>query len=151
MAIRTTFLAWGLGLLLTLSADLVSAQQFERVGDYQIHYSAVNTSFLTPEVAAAYDIQRSQVQALLSISVRQELDDGSTRAVNATVNGQVSNLAGQIQELSFRTVREDEAIYHLATFRIQEDEALRFNLDVTYDRNQEPANISFMQRFYFDR
>ncbi|GGX85461.1 hypothetical protein GCM10007160_11090 [Litchfieldella qijiaojingensis] len=151
MATRSTFLAWGLGLLLMLSAGLVSAQQFEQVGNYQIHYSAVNTSFLPADVAAAYDIQRSQIQALLNISVREELEDGSTRPVNATVNGNVGNLAGQLQSLSFRTVRDDDAIYHLATFRIQEDEPMRFNLNVTYDRNQEPASINFVQRFYIDR
>lgn len=148
---KNTFAVWGLGLLLILSAGLVRAQQLEQVDNYQIHYSAVNTSFLTPEVAASYDIQRSEVQALLNISVREELEDGSTRPVNATINGNVRNLAGQIRELSFRTVHDGDAIYHLATFRIQEDEPMRFDLDVTYDRNREPTNISFVQRFYIDR
>ncbi|MFC3285564.1 DUF4426 domain-containing protein [Litchfieldella rifensis] len=148
---RNAFVVWSLGLLLILVAGLGRAQQFEQVGDYQIHYSAVNTSFLTPEVAATYDIQRSQVQALLTISVREELEDGSTRPVNATVNGNVRNLAGQIRKLSFRTVHDGDAIYHLATFRIQEDGPMRFDLDVTYDRNREPANLNFAQRFYIDR
>ncbi|MBF8224229.1 MULTISPECIES: DUF4426 domain-containing protein [Halomonadaceae] len=138
-------------LLLWLGASAAQAQQFERVGNYQIHYNAINTSFLTPEVAAAHNIQRSQVMALLNVSVLEEQEDGTTRPVNAWVNGRVSNLAGQLQNLSFRTVRDGEAIYHLATFRIQEDEPMRFELEVSYDRNADPAQVGFMQRFYIDR
>ncbi|QJQ96495.1 MULTISPECIES: DUF4426 domain-containing protein [Halomonadaceae] len=139
-------LGWGL-----LMAGTSQAQQYDQVGNYQIHYNAVNTSFLTPEIAAAHNIQRSQVQALLNVSVREELEDGTTRAVNAMVNGSVGNLAGQSQPLSFRTVRDGDSIYHLTTFRIQEDEPMRFDLDVTYDRNREPASVNFIQRFYIDR
>lgn len=147
--------AWLLGLALLVGAGLgaavAQAEQFERIGRYQIHYNAVSTSFLTPEVAAANGIQRSRVQALLNVSVREEQDDGSTRPVSATVEGRVGNLAGQSQPLSFRTVREDGAIYHLATFRIQEDEPMRFDLRVRYDRNAPPGEVSFIQRFYVDR
>lgn len=148
---RYIWMTWGAGLWLLFCAGLASAEQYEQVGDYQIHYSTVNTSFLTPEVARAHGIQRSQVQALVSVSVREELDDGSTRPVNAMVNGTAGNLAGQREGLSFRTVRDEGAIYHLATFRIQEDEPMHFELDVTYDRNREPANVAFIQRFYIDR
>lgn len=144
--------AWLLtGLLAWLLAVGAQAQQYERVGNYQIHYSAINTSFLTPEVAAAYDIQRSQVMALLNVSVLEEQEDGTTRPANAWVSGRVGNLAGQTQNLAFRTVRDGEAIYHLATFRIQEDEPMRFELEVGYDRNADPARVGFMQRFYIDR
>ncbi|WP_192035898.1 DUF4426 domain-containing protein [Halomonas sp. YLGW01] len=147
--------AWLLGLALLVGAALgagtAQAEQFERIGRYQIHYNAVSTSFLTPEVAAANDIQRSRVQALLNVSVREERDDGTTRPVSASVDGTVGNLAGQSQPLAFRTVHEDNAIYHLATFRIQEDEPMRFDLRVRYDRNAPPAEVSFIQRFYIDR
>lgn len=140
-----------LGLIwLLLAAATAQAEQFERVGDYQIHYSAVNTRFLTPEVAAAYDIPRSKVTALLSVSVLEEQPDGSTKPVPAVVNGRVGNLAGQSQPLAFRTVREGDAIYQLATFRIQPDEPMRFTLDVRYDRNAAPAEVAFIQRFFID-
>ncbi len=133
------------------ASKTAQAEQFERFGRYQVHYNAVNTSFLTQEVAAANDIQRSRVQALLNVSVRKEQDDGTTRPVEASVEGRVGNLAGQSQPLSFRTVREEGAIYHLATFRIQEDEPMRFDLRVRYDRNAPPGEVSFIQRFYIDR
>ncbi|MGC3874792.1 DUF4426 domain-containing protein [Halomonas sp. GXIMD04776] len=144
--LETMTLVW----LSMVMSPLASAEQLERVGDYRIHYSAVNTSFLTQEVAAAYDIQRSKVMALLSVSVLEDQPDGTARPVQANVEGKVGNLAGQSQPLSFRTVREDGAIYQLAVFRIQEDEPMRFNLEVGYDRNQEPAEIAFMQRFFIE-
>ena len=143
--------AWqALGLAWLLVSGPAGAEQFERIGDYQIHYSAVNTRFLAPEVAAAYDIPRSKVMALLSVSVLEEQPDGSTEAVPAVVNGRIGSLTGHSQPLAFRTIREDDSIYQLASFRIQPDEPMRFTLDVRYDRNAEPARIAFMQRFYID-
>ncbi|TDX24625.1 uncharacterized protein DUF4426 [Modicisalibacter xianhensis] len=136
--------------LLWLVAGAVQAEQVEHVGRYRIHYSAVNTSFLTPEVAAAYDIQRSKRTALLNVSVLEVQPDGSTQPVAATVEGRVGNLANQSQPLSFRTVREGESIYQLAVFPIQRGEPMRFTLDVYYDRNQAPAEVAFIQRFFID-
>lgn len=143
---QTIRLAW-LALILSGTAH---AEQFEHAGEYQIHYSAVSTRFLTPEVAAAYNIQRSKMTALLSISVLEEQADGSTRPVQASVDGRVGNLAGQSQPLSFRTVREDGAIYHLSVFPIQRDEPMRFNLDVRYARDAEPVEVAFIQRFFIN-
>lgn len=147
---RSAISMLGLLWLLLIASTAAHAEQFERVGNYQIHYSAVNTSFLTPEVAAAYDIPRSKTTALLSVSVLEEQADGSTRPVQASIDGRVGNLAGQSQPLSFRTVREDGAIYHLSILPIQRDEPMRFNLDVRYARNAEPAEVAFIQRFFVD-
>ncbi|MDW7745826.1 DUF4426 domain-containing protein [Halomonas sp.] len=142
-------LAMGLALLLTLPAQ---AQQYEQVGDYQIHYSAVNTSFLPEEVAREHGIQRSQVMALLNVSVMEELEDGSTRPVTASVDGRIGGLeGGDATPLSFRSLRIGDTPSQVAVFRIHEDEPMRFDLRVRYDRNAAPAEVSFIQRFYIDR
>ncbi|MCL7941276.1 DUF4426 domain-containing protein [Halomonas sp. ATCH28] len=142
-------LAMGLALLLTLPAQ---AQQFEQVGDYQIHYSAVNTSFLPEEVAREHGIQRSQVMALLNVSVMEELEDGSTRPITASVDGRIGGLdGGDATSLAFRPLRIGDTPSQVAVFRIHEDEPMRFDLRVRYDRNAEPAEVSFIQRFYIDR
>ncbi|MWJ27811.1 DUF4426 domain-containing protein [Halomonas sp. ZH2S] len=138
------------GLALGLGSHAL-AQQYTQVGDYEIHYSAVNTSFLTPEVAQANNIQRSQGIALLNVSVLETQPDGSSRPVSASVQGSVSGLTDTPRNLAFRTVHDGDSTYQLATFRIQEDEPMRFDLDVRYDRNQAPAEVSFIQRFYLDR
>ncbi|TDR50460.1 uncharacterized protein DUF4426 [Halomonas ventosae] len=142
-------LAMGLALLLTLPAQ---AQQYEQVGDYQIHYSAVNTSFLPEEVAREHGIQRSQVMALLNVSVMEELEDGSTRPVTASVDGRIGGLdGGDATPLSFRPLRIGDTPSQVAVFRIHEDAPMRFDLRVRYDRNAAPAEVSFIQRFYIDR
>lgn len=143
-------LAMSLALLLTLPAQ---AQQYEQVGDYQIHYSAVNTSFLPEEVAREHGIQRSQVMALLNVSVMEELEDGSTRPVMASVDGRIGGLEGSddTTPLAFRSLRIGDTPSQVAVFRIHEDAPMRFDLRVRYDRNAEPAEVSFIQRFYIDR
>jgi len=130
----------------------VQAQQYEQVGDYQIHYSAVNTSFLPEEVAREHGIQRSQVMALLNVSVVEEREDGSTRPVTASVDGHIGSLEGNDPtSLSFRSLRINDTPSQVAVFRIHEDEPMRFDLRVRYDRNAEPAEVGFIQRFYIDR
>jgi len=127
------------------------AEQFSQIGDYEIHYSAVNSSFLTPEVAQANNIQRSVSRGLVNVSVRERQEDGSTRAVNASVQGHVSGLTGTQESLRFRTVHAGVTPYHLAPLTLREDESMRFELSVRYDRNAAPAPVNFIQRFYIDR
>ncbi|MCC5904292.1 MAG: DUF4426 domain-containing protein [Halomonas sp.] len=148
--LRSLLLSAGLAAMLMTTAS-ANAEQFVQVGDYDIHYSAVSTSFLTPEVAQAHNIQRSANRGLVNVSVRERLEDGSTRPVSAGIQGYVSGLTGTQEPLSFRTVHDGDATYHLAPFTMRHDEAMRFELDVRYDRNESPASVNFIQRFYIER
>lgn len=136
--------------LISLWALPAYAERYETYGDYQIHYNTVTTSFLQPEVAQAYDIVRSRYQALVNITVLKVNADGSTTPVNAIVTGEAGNLAEQSRSLSFRTIREQEAIYSIATFRFTEDEPTRFRLQVRADPNLPPYELTFIDRFYAD-
>ncbi|WP_290783806.1 DUF4426 domain-containing protein [Halomonas sp.] len=138
---------------LALLSGHAAAQQYEQIDNYQIHYSAVNTSFLPEEVAREHGIQRSNVMALLNVSVLEERDDGTTRALPVSVNGTVGGLSTSDARtpLSFRTLRGGDAPSQVAVFRIHDDEAMHFDLEVLHDRNADPARVSFIQRFYIDR
>lgn len=151
MTTMTRTILGGLIALTLLLSPLVQAGQFQQFGDYQVHYSAVNTSFLTPEVATASGITRSRSTAFLNVSVLEVQSDGSTRAVNTPVDGSISTLSGQVKPLSFRTLRDGESIYHIATFAIQDGEPMRFELSVRLERNEPPVAIDFMRRLYIDR
>lgn len=144
-----------LGLCLFLVAAAANAEQFARVSGrdshYDIHYSAINSRFLTPQVAQANNLQRSAYRGVVTVSVREYQEDGGTRSVNASVQGHVSGLTGTQEPLSFRTVHDDDATYHLAPFTLRDDESMRFELSVRYDRNAEPEHVNFIQRFYIDR
>ena len=58
-----------LAALTTLAAQAQQAMDFD---DYSIHYNALSSSLITPEVAKAYGIRRSDSRALINISVFEE-------------------------------------------------------------------------------
>lgn len=144
-----TFYSGLIALALMISSSAM-AEQYQQFGDYQVHYSAVNTSFLTPGVATASGITRSRATGFLNVSVLQVMPDGSFKAVNAPVDGSIKALSGQDMPLSFRTLRDGDSIYRLATFGIQDGEAMRFTLNVGLERDEPPVEINFMQRLYVD-
>ena len=136
-----------LSLFLTLLSP-AKAEQFEQVGDYQIHYNTFTTGFLQPQVAKAYNIVRSHYHGMINISVLKKQSDGRYAPVEALVTGDVANLADQSINLAFRTIREPNAIYQITTFRFEEDEPTRFRLKVRFDPNEPPYDLSFIRRFY---
>ncbi|HTO17826.1 MAG TPA: DUF4426 domain-containing protein [Pseudomonas sp.] len=120
------------------------AEQKYSFDELDVHYSAFNSSFLQPEIAAAVGLTRAGNQGVLNISV---LKDG--KPITATVSGQVRNLLGQISNLSFRQVREGEAVYYLAQFPIGK-ETLSFTINVQSAGG--PRNsFTFNQEFFPDR
>lgn len=119
------------------------AAQYETLGDWDVHYIVVNTSFLAPEVARAYGIQRSQFQGLVNISV---LDTDSQEAQSVSVMGDATNLLGTKKELKFREVQEGDAIYYLAILPFRDQEQYRFNINVTHGNKQE--TLKFKHKFY---
>ena len=88
-------------------------------------------------------IVRGKSQGVLNVSV---LKDG--KAQPATVKAQVRNLLGQSRSLSFREVREGEAIYYLSQFPFDQ-ETLHFKVDV--QSGGGPLNsFEFDQQFFPD-
>lgn len=121
------------------------------VGDYRIYYDVVPTSFLHPLVAQGYGVTRSQGQGLLRITVLHQ-QEGDSKPVRAMVSGQVGNLAGQTQGLSFRQVEvgQDEGYSTLTTFRYSHDTPLRFNLRVNFAPGQPAEELHFIRRLYIE-
>lgn len=109
-------------LLLTLPAF---AERKQSVGDYDIHYIAFHSGFLQPEIAQAAGLVRSKTLGVVNIAVKK-----AGQPVSALVSGSVKNLLGQDTALSFKQVKEGEAIYYLAQFPIDGQETLRFALSV---------------------
>lgn len=138
---------------LALLVGTAAAQQFEQIGDVQIHYSAVSTSFLPEAVAREHQIRRSPALALLNVSVLEEHENGTTRSVPARVDGRVGGVgeSADNRPLSFRTLRIGDTPSQVAVFRIDDGAPMRFDLEVYHDRNAEPAQLQFIQRFYIDR
>ena len=47
----------------------VHAENMKKMGDINVHYIALGSTFLTPEIAKAYGIERSRYKGLVNIAV----------------------------------------------------------------------------------
>jgi len=134
-------------------ATQASAQQAEEFGDYTVHYNTMNTSLLPPEVARTHDIQRSSSRALLNVAVLRKNDEEGDMPtpVTAEVTASAVNMTGQRRNIRMREITEQEAIYYIGTFRIQDEETLDFTVRVTPTHSdQTPNEIRFRQQFFVD-
>ncbi|CAD5106022.1 DUF4426 domain-containing protein [Zestomonas carbonaria] len=113
-------------------------------GELDVHYSAFNSSFLQPEIATATGLTRSKTQGVLNIAV---LKGG--KASTAKVSGQVTDLLGKIRTLSFKEVNDSGAIYYLAQFPMDQQEVLRFAIQVQAGEGAVNS-FDFSQEFFPD-
>lgn len=135
-------LTW-LGMLLIASPAL--AEQKESLGDWDVHYMVVNTTFLTPDVASTYGIVRSKYNALVNISV---LDKNTHKAQRLSVSGEATNLLGNTRDLSFKKVEDGDAIYYLSVLPFRDQETFRFNIEIRKGNDSE--TLRFKQQMYTD-
>ncbi len=131
-----------LAALTTLTAQAQQAMDFD---DYSIHYNALNSSLITPEVAKAYGIRRSDSRALINISVLKKGGDATGAQVTATGR----NLTGQTRKVEMREVNEgDGAIYYIGELSVRNMETFDFTVLVTPEGNDRPYTVEFRQQFY---
>jgi hypothetical protein len=136
-----------------LAAAPAAAQQFEDIGDYRVHYSAMNTRMLPAEVARAYGIQRSGARAMINISVlrKAESDEAMDSPVPAEVNASAVNLTGQSRQIDLEEIEEEDAVYYIGTFRIANQETLTFTIEVRPEGSDgPPETFTFQQKFYVE-
>jgi len=131
-------------LALLLAVPAARAQQAQVFGGFTVHYNALNTSQLTPQVAQTYGIQRSSTRALLNITVLRGTDP-----VTARVSASGKNLTGQIKEIAMRRVEEgSDAIYYIGEFRVNNLETYDFTVNVSPQGSSETFEVKFRQQFY---
>ena len=136
--------------LLTLMSSLAaSAQQSQQFDDYVVHYNALNSSLISPDVAKTYAIRRSDSRALINISVLKNTGGQTPMAVKATVTVSGRNLTGQTREVKMREINEGEdAIYYIGELSVRNMETFDFTVLVTPEAKSKPFNVKFRQQFY---
>jgi uncharacterized protein YwbE len=117
-------------------------------GDYVVHFNAISTDQLTPEVASAYDIVRSRNRALLNVSILRKVDGTTGQSVPGTVHALVANDTGQVKDSKIREIREGEAVYYVADFSVSDAETLVFTVDVTPANESRSFSLRFTRTFY---
>lgn len=135
-------------LVLMTLANVAVAEQSEQFGDYVVHYNALTTDQLTPEVARAYGIVRSGNRVLLNISVLKSTGDALPKAVKASISAAAQNLNGQRRELDMREIAEQDAVYYIAIINITDQETLAFSVDISPEGEDETFNLNFREQFF---
>ncbi len=136
-----------LGAALLWSA-VASAEQFVDAGDYRVHYSAINTTQLQPEIARQFGVTRSRNEALLVLNPQRRDSNGTYVPVAATAQGRSRSLIGHIDKLKLRPVREGQVHYVVANFPILDGEFLTLELSVLPAGASTPIAVKFSQQFY---
>ena len=125
---------------------MANAEQYVTDGDYTVHYMSMTTADLPANVASGFGLRRSEGTALVMINVQQGGLSGN--GVPAQVTGTAKNLVGQSRALEFREVREDEAIYSIATVSVSNSETVTFGVQAVPEGSSRPINLKFKQKFY---
>ncbi len=142
---RNTSIHAALLAALLLAAAPLLAEQSRRIGDYEVHYVVVQSTFFNEDIARRYQIVRGRDRSVLNLSV---LDAGG-RPTAVSLRGTATNLLGQVSELDFREIREAPAVYYLAQMRYTNRETVRFRLFITTPDGSE-HELSFQQEMFWD-
>jgi hypothetical protein len=138
----TIFKSIAMMLLFVFSASSL-AEQKVNLGNWEVHYMVVNSTFLTPQVAKAYSIKRSGYNAMVNISV---LDKTTKQAQSVAIMGEARNLLGTQKKLAFKEVKEGEAIYYLAELAFRDQEQYRF--EITIVNGNETQTLKFEEKLF---
>jgi len=128
-------------------SSTVMAENMKKLGSMNIHYMAIGATFLTPEIAKNYGIERSRYNGLINISVLDNTQKNMP-AKTVSISGTARNDLGQIKSLEFQEVKEGKAIYYLAQVNYSNEETYYFELEIT--DGKESHKMKFKQKFYVD-
>jgi len=112
---------------------------------FTVHFSALSTDQLPPEVARQYNIVRSKNRAMLNVSIIKQ-EDGSSGTGNVTVK--TVNLTGQLKNVNMRKIQEQEAVYYIGEIPVANSETLVFDISVTPEGQERPIEVRFKRQFY---
>ena len=135
----------------TTTVDPVSAGESESsrdFGDYVLHFNAIRTDSLTPEVARTYDITRSPSRVMLNVSMIRKVDGTPGTPVSGTVEVETVNLKGQVKDFAIREIREGEAVYYIGDLPISNAETLVFSIDAVPAGESRHLNVRFQRTFF---
>ena len=129
------------------TAAAAFAAQFQRFGEWEVHYIAFNATQLSAQIADRYGIVRGPNKGLVNVSAVREAgravrreegpaegrEEGARagRGEKAQVEGRFVDLLGRSHPLRFREIDDAGTFYYLAAFDFPHGETLRFEITVT--------------------
>lgn len=162
-ALRVTLASFAIALVLTACSDEQTIQtspsgppaepensSMKDFGDYVLHFNAISTDQLQPEVARAYNITRSKNRAMLNVSIIRKEEGTIGQSVAGSVSATANNLTGQLKNLSLRQITEGDAIYYIGDVAVARGETLVFNIDATPINETSRFSVRFQRQFFAD-
>lgn len=134
-------------LAFALQAHAAGNQDF---GDIQVHWSVLPSTFLSPEVAKANNLQRSKGIGIINIAIMKENEDGTMAPMGGQVEGKVSNDIQQVRFLAFRRVQEGDAVYFIAEYQYSSGELMTFNVTARPTGEQRDLPVRFAHTLFSD-
>ncbi len=143
-------LVWLSLALAGFSAPAMAEDRYVRFGDYEIHYNVFPSTFLTPEVAAANNLNRSRGIGIVNIAIMERNDDGTLTTRPGQVEGQVLNDIRQARFLAFRRIQEGDAIYFISEYQYRDAELMTFQITARPSGHSQDLPIRFSQALFND-
>ena len=134
-------------LCLCSAAAVAHAEIAQKFGPIEVHYNALTTNELLPEVARAYKIDRSKTRGMVTMSVLKKNEVGALSPVPAKLTIYATNLNQQLATIEMREIKESSAIYYLGEFRVTPPDTLKFTATVEVN-GQPKREVVFNQKFY---
>jgi len=128
-------------------AAVAHAEISQKFGPLEIHYNALTTDELLPDVARAYKIERSKTRGLVTMSLLMRNKLGALTPVPAKISVYVTNLNQQLANITMREINEGTAIYYLGEFRVAPPDTLKFTATVEV-AGEPKREMVFTQKFY---
>jgi hypothetical protein len=132
-------------LLLTMSL-FSYAEQKQDFSNLEVHYIALPSAFLTPEIATQYGLERSKYIGLVNISVLDK--DQKNMPIETNLIGNGRNLIGQTTQLKFKKIVEGKSIYYIARYPFTNEEIVKF--DVQIKAQDKTHRLKFQHKFYVE-
>jgi len=129
----------------------LSEASFTESGAYELHFNAVRSDTLTPDIARAYGIDRSKNRVMLNVTVlRKDGTPAVRKPVEAAVSVDARNLNGQLKPMELRRVNEGDAIYYIGETGISGSEILVFDIKATPASESTPIAAQLRREFFAD-
>ena len=135
----------GLALLLPITASADNSKDF---GQFVIHYNAMATDMVPPQVARKYRITRSQNRGMVNITVLKKVLGSPGQPVHAHVEVNAQNLAGQGRTIHVREIREGNFTPYLFSLCDCLSKFVKFDVRARPQGTQEFVEVQFSQDFY---
>jgi hypothetical protein len=132
--------------LFTLMSLPTFAEQKQEFSNLEVHYIALPSMFIEPEIATQYGLKRSKYTGLVNISVLDKNQD--SMPIEAQLIGSGRNLIGQSEALQFKKITEGKSIYYIATYPFTNEEIVKF--DVQIKAQGKTNRLKFEHKYYVE-